>query len=388
LADSTAPGRVSRRGASPGPRAVQQDSPPPPRAGQRAPVFLRGLTLVLRIVGAVFFGYLGLRTAEAVAEGDSGLTSVIYWTAIPAGFTAFGIVVTPLVLRPGMQRIQEWGQGIRPAALVLGTIGLLAGLLAGALLSPALFTLPGVGGPIAVFIASFALAVVGVAVMVGREAEFSEFFSRYLPSAGSGAPPAAAEIVVDTSAIIDGRIADIAATGFVPGSLLVPRFVLDELRRIADSADAMRRTRGRRGLEVLARLQKESAVPVRIGEEDYPEAPDVDAKLLRVCRELAAPILTNDFNLNQIAEVEGVRVLNINSLANAIKTVILPGEDMAVRIIQEGKEAGQGVAFLDDGTMVVVEGGRRFLNESLDVTVTRVLQTAAGRMIFAQPRAA
>ncbi|HEU4759532.1 MAG TPA: PIN domain-containing protein [Dehalococcoidia bacterium] len=346
----------------------------------------RGLVVIVRIVGAIFFGFLGLRAGQALAEGDTGLVKLLFWTVTPVGFTLFGALATPIILIPLLQRFQDWAKAIKPIQLVLGTAGLLAGLLVGALLSPALFTLPGIGGLIAPFIVSFVLGILGVAVMVGREEEFAGFLDRYAPGAAKTA--AARDIVVDTSVIIDGRIADVAATGFLQGRLVIPRFVLDELRHIADSPDALRRNRGRRGLEVLSRLQKEAPIPIRIADEDFPDARDVDGKLIRLCQQLKAPILTNDFNLNRIAELEGIQVLNINSLANTVRVVILPGEEMAVRIIQEGKEVGQGVGFLDDGTMVVVEGGRRYLNEQLDVTVTRVLQTVAGRMIFAQPKGA
>jgi uncharacterized protein YacL len=193
-------------------------------------------------------------------------------------------------------------------------------------------------------------------------------------------------IVVDTSAVIDGRMADIVETGFIMGTLVIPRFVLDELRYIADSPDSLRRNRGRRGLDVLNRLQKEALVPMEVSETDFEDAPDVDSKLIRLAKSQGSSIMTNDFNLNRIAELEGVQVLNVNHLANAVKVVVLPGEEMEVRIIQEGKESGQGVGFLDDGTMIVVEGGRRYLNEQLEVIVTRVLQTVAGRMIFAAPK--
>jgi len=193
-------------------------------------------------------------------------------------------------------------------------------------------------------------------------------------------------VVVDTSAVIDGRIVDIGRTGFILGTLVVPRFVLDELQRIADSPDPMRRNRGRRGLEMLSALQKDAISPVEISEQTYPEIGEVDAKLVAFAREHGAAILTNDFNLNRVAELQGIRVLNINELANAVKAVLHPGEELAVRIIQEGKEPGQGVGYLDDGTMIVVEGGSRFMDRELNVTVTRVLQTVAGRMIFAQPR--
>ena len=193
-------------------------------------------------------------------------------------------------------------------------------------------------------------------------------------------------IVVDTSAIIDGRIAEIVESGFIYGTLVVPRFVLDELQHIADSSDTLRRNRGRRGLEILARMQKEPGHAGRDHRGRRPDEPEVDAKLVALARTRSRVILTNDFNLNRVAELQGVRVMNINSLANAVKPAVLPGEELRVRVIQEGKEPGQGVGFLDDGTMIVVEGGARHIDKDLDVAVTRVLQTVAGRMVFAQPR--
>jgi uncharacterized protein YacL len=193
-------------------------------------------------------------------------------------------------------------------------------------------------------------------------------------------------VVIDTSAVIDGRIADIAEAGFLQGTLVVSRVVLDELQRIADNADTLRRNRGRRGLEILSRLQKDGRVPVEIVDDAFPEIGEVDAKLVALARSRSGTILTNDFNLNRVAEIQGVRVMNVNSLANALKPAVLPGEELRVRVIQEGKEAGQGVGFLDDGTMIVVEGGARYLDREIDVGVTRVLQTVAGRMIFALPK--
>jgi uncharacterized protein YacL len=195
-------------------------------------------------------------------------------------------------------------------------------------------------------------------------------------------------ILVDTSAIIDGRIADISQTGFVAGTLVVPRFVLEELQHIADSADSLRRNRGRRGLDILQRLQKDARVPVEISDADAENTPEVDAKLVKLARQWHCPIITNDFNLNRVAELQGVKVLNINELAHAVKPILLPGEEMAVLIIQDGKESGQGVGYLDDGTMIVVEGGKSYMGSTIDVTVTRVLQTVAGRMIFAHPKQA
>jgi uncharacterized protein YacL len=193
-------------------------------------------------------------------------------------------------------------------------------------------------------------------------------------------------ILVDTSAIIDGRLADISETGFVTGTLVAPRFVLEELQHIADSADSMRRNRGRRGLEILQRLQKNPAVAVEISDADPENVPEVDAKLVKLARQWHCPIITNDFNLNRVAELQGVKVLNINELAHAVKPILLPGEEMSIKIMQDGKEIGQGVGYLDDGTMIVVEGGKSYIGNTVDVTVTRVLQTVAGRMIFAHPK--
>jgi uncharacterized protein YacL len=206
----------------------------------------------------------------------------------------------------------------------------------------------------------------------------------------TGAAPAgpreAGVKLVDTSAIVDGRIADIAATGFLEGRLVVPRFVLRELQRLADGGDAQRRNRGKRGFEVLRRLQGLAGVSVDIGEEDVAERREVDLKLLELARRRGAAILTTDYNLNRLAEVSGIMVLNVNDLANALKPVVLPGEVLRVQVLREGKEAGQGVGYLEDGTMVVVDQGRPFVGQEVAVVVTSALQTSAGRMIFARLR--
>lgn len=192
--------------------------------------------------------------------------------------------------------------------------------------------------------------------------------------------------ILDTSVIIDGRIFDICQTGFVEGPLVIPSFVLDELRHVSDCSDSLKRTRGRRGLDILNKIQKELPIEVQIWEGDFPEINEVDSKLLKLTQKLDGKVLTNDYNLNKVAEVQGVTVLNINELSNAIKPVVLPGEDMKLTIVKDGKESGQGIAYLDDGTMIVVEGGRKYIGEEIDVTVTSVLQTAAGRMIFAKQK--
>ena len=191
--------------------------------------------------------------------------------------------------------------------------------------------------------------------------------------------------VLDTSVIIDGRVADVCETGFLEGTLIVPQFVLRELQQIADSSDVLKRNRGKRGFDVLQRLQRMAKVTVRIHDQDFPQIREVDRKLIELAKTLGGKVVTNDYNLNKVAELSGVPVLNINELSSAIKPVVLPGELMHLHVLKEGKEAGQGVAYLDDGTMVVVDHGKKYIGQMLDVTVTSVLQTTAGRMIFARP---
>ncbi|KUG21848.1 membrane-associated protein [hydrocarbon metagenome] len=190
--------------------------------------------------------------------------------------------------------------------------------------------------------------------------------------------------VLDTSVIIEGRIADICDSGFIEGDLIVPRFVLNELQFLADSSDSMKRLRGRRGLDVLNHMQKSTNINIEIVEQDFPKIKGVDGKLVALAKQLNAKLLTNDYNLNKVAQLQGVRVLNVNELANAMKPVVLPGEQMTVKIIREGKESGQGVGYLDDGTMIIVDSGQKMLNMNVDVVVTSVLQTTAGRMIFSE----
>jgi len=285
----------------------------------------------------------------------------------------------------GRRQLQHIPAYVFPAAI----IGLVIALLISVLLAVPLSMLPGLWGKITPTAVSLFLCFVAISIMVTRGREFFRMFGLSFPERVGGigkVVPRNGQVIVDTSAIIDGRIADISQAGFIPGSLIIPRFVLDELQHIADSYDAVRRNRGRRGLEMLTKLQKESNIPVNISEMDVKDVKDVDSKLVKLAKIFGCAIVTNDFNLNRVAELQGVQVLNVNELANAVRPVVLPGEEMEVRIIQEGKEVGQGVGFLDDGTMIVVEGGRRHINSRIEVVVTRVLQTAAGRMIFAHPK--
>ncbi|MCI0769402.1 MAG: PIN domain nuclease [Chloroflexi bacterium] len=287
------------------------------------------------------------------------------------------------------RRITRAISGVPLSTVVAGCIGVFIGLVAAALIAVPLSFLPDPAGawlPLAMLVVSL---VGSIAVALVREQELLRLL-RLMPDGERSASPASGggcnSILLDTSAIIDGRIADVNRTGFIHHTLIVPRFVLDELRHIADSPEAMKRTRGRRGLDVLTRMQRESGNPIEIVDSRTGDA-DVDGELIDLARRMPASILTTDFNLNRVAAIQGVKVLNINDLANALRPVLVPGEAMYIRIVQDGKEAGQGLGFLDDGTMVVVEGGRPFIGSDTEVTVTRVLQTSAGRIIFAQLKA-
>jgi uncharacterized protein YacL len=345
----------------------------------------------IRVLGATLGALVGLGLA---AIGGQATADVPYAGAIVAAWTVawmiVGFAVLPyLTVVPASWLVREV-QAMSTAEFVTAIVGLLVGLVAGLLLGlPFANVGPPVGTWLPVAVSLFlGLGMMGLTV-AKREDLIAAAEAAGIVRRPRGEDPTAASptIVVDTSVLIDGRIAEIIESGFVYGTLVVPRFVLEELQHIADSSDALRRARGRRGLDILARMQRDPRTPVEIVDDDAPGIAEVDAKLVDLARRRGRAILTNDFNLNRVAEVQGIRVLNINSLANAVKPAVLPGEELRVRVIQEGKEAGQGVGFLDDGTMVVVEGGSRLLDREVDVAVTRVLQTVAGRMIFAQPRA-
>lgn len=339
------------------------------------------LEFLLRLIGMGVFAVGGWQLGVFLA-GRADTPYIRYVLVLSLAGAALGLLLTPLLtIRP-----LEWSRRkIRqlPAhQLFAGIIGLVIGLIIAALLALPLSLLPGPFGQILPFIGAILFGYFGAAVMVMRQRDLFSLvggqFSRDNASREDGI------LLLDTSVIVDGRIADISQTGFIRGTMVIPRFVLNELQHIADSPDPLRRNRGRRGLDMLNKLQKDSAVPIRITDMDVEEFREVDDKLVRLARNLRCPIITNDFNLNRVAELQGVVVLNVNELANAVKAVVLPGETLHVRVIQEGKEPGQGVGYLDDGTMVVVENGRRYINSGINVVVSKVLQTSAGRMIFAQ----
>lgn len=337
---------------------------------------------ILRLVGAVVLASVGWWLGDGLASRAGGPENVRGIVVLALAGAGLGLLLTPyFTTRPAAWTIRKIRQ-IPAHHLVTGLIGLLLGLLVAALLAFPLSFLPWPFGWLLPFLATIICAYVGVATLVMRERDLAlavkARFSR------NGSEGTSRSILLDTSVIIDGRIADVSQTGFLEGTMLVPRFILSELQHIADSSDPLRRNRGRRGLDILNRLQKDPVVPIAITDLDAPEAKETDTKLVAVARQINAAILTNDFNLNKVAELQGIKVLNINELANAVKTVLLPGESLQIRIIQEGREADQGVGYLDDGTMVVIEDGRRHIGREITVDVTRVLQTVAGRMIFAQ----
>ncbi len=371
---------------------------------------------ISRIVGMLVAAAAALSICLTVNNDRHPIpVGLIVAITVASGILAFAI--TPYVVFPPARWALHLIRHTEVSDLVAAVVGLVVGLLIAALASILLSQiqflrlgqwLPTVAGVI--FVA------IGITTAIVRKGDFARLITANW-GANRAARRAAREerdhedeereepsrfrdrfsvkrnrgvdrILVDTSAIIDGRIADISETGFIFGTLVVPRFVLEELQHIADSADSMRRARGRRGLDILQRLQKEPSIQVEITDADAESIPEVDGKLVKLARQWHCPIVTNDFNLNRVAELQGVKVLNINELAHAVKPILLPGEDMQVKIMQEGKEVNQGVGYLDDGTMIVVENGKQLMGQSVDVTVTRVLQTVAGRMIFAHPKQA
>lgn len=274
--------------------------------------------------------------------------------------------------------------------LVGGALGLIVGLVIANLFGAPLARIPWVGPYIPV-VASVLLGYLGLSVGLKKKEEVLNLFSFFKLGSRQGRIeiPKGNYKVLDTNVIIDGRIADICKSGFLEGTLIVPRFVLEELQHIADSSEALRRNKGRRGLDILNQMRKEQGIRIEIRDFEGLENMDVDSRLIRVAKSLDAPVVTNDYNLNKVAELEGVRVLNINKLANAVKPLYLPGEEIGtVDVIKDGKEVGQGIAYLEDGTMIVIEGGKKYIGQSIGVLVTSVLQTSAGRMIFAKPKVA
>lgn len=343
---------------------------------------------ILRAAGALLGGLIGYQAAVVIgAWAPAGLPGGIALYAggvVVGGLAGVGAAV-PLgrAFVRAMARVLHGLASLALHDLVLGGAGLLAGLVLALLAGYLLDDLPLIG-PYVRLVAAVVFGYLGVHIAVQRRDEVAAFFPRHTAAAGADARAQSTPKLLDTSVIIDGRVAEVCRSGFLEGPLLVPRSVLSELQRIADSSDGLRRTRGRRGLDILNGLRRDLDV-VRIIEDGI-AGPDVDAQLVALAKARGAAIATTDFTLTKVAELQGVRVLNINDLAQALRPAVLPGEELSVHVVRDGKEAGQGVGYLEDGTMIVVEGGRRFIGETSDVVVTSVLQTSAGRMIFARPK--
>ena len=356
----------------------------------------RGIgTAVLRLVFAAIFGVTGFLLGQQAylhlisLHVASQFWQLAFLVAAPVAGAVIGVLLVPaaqVLFETELHQVERAIDRLAPGELVGGAIGLVTGLVIAFLVKSILFEFVAFAGPTGGYIAialylvlSIFAAFLGARVGAKQRVAIGRIAAPAASTSGGGEPK-----VLDTSVVIDGRVLDIVRSGFLEGPLLLPRFVLRELQLIADSADPLRRTRGRRGLEMLSTLQQ--TVPIEIVERDPEDIAQVDAKLVRLAQERGAKLVTNDYNLNRVAQVEGVAVLNINELANALKPVLLPGEELRVAVIREGREAHQGVGYLDDGTMIVIENGRRMIGETIDVAVTSALQTNAGRMIFARPK--
>lgn len=349
---------------------------------------------------AVIGGVLGYEWSDTVGQpffniietlfGLEKIRGEAYWMMLAGGVLFY--LLSSLIAGYVLQKVQQGEEKIASIPitdLIAGTVGMVIGLVMAVILATP-FEKAGIFSPVLHVIFTVMLGIVGFRFGYVKKEEFIVLLAKGRSAKdrnGTGEGKGFEEHkILDTSVIIDGRIADICKTGFIEGTLVIPEFVLEELQHIADSSDLLKRNRGRRGLDILNKIQKELEVKVLIYEGDFEEISEVDSKLVKLAKVLQGKVITNDFNLNKVCELQGVSVLNINDLANAVKPVVLPGEEILVQVIKDGKEHGQGVAYLDDGTMIVVEGGRDFIGTTLDVLVTSVLQTSAGRMIFAKPK--
>jgi uncharacterized protein YacL len=339
------------------------------------------LRIVFMLIFAVAGGIWGYDLAEL-----NNADIIRYTLGLALIGSLVGLILTPYFTTRPARALRSLLGRLSAESLFAGLAGLVVGLVIATLLAFPLSNLPQPFGSTLPFVGVILFSYFGVSLFVMRQGDIMSLFGSLSGRNEGGSSSSWTNlnrtILLDTSVIIDGRVTDIARSGFLPGTLLIPRFVLNELQYIADSPDGLRRQRGRRGMEVLNDLQKLPNVLVRISDIDVAGIREVDDKLVVLGKQLKSPVLTNDYNLNRVAELQGVTVLNINELANAVKSVVLPGEVLNINVFQEGKESGQGVGYMDDGTMVVVENGKEYIGEYMDVHVTKVLQTAAGRMIF------
>lgn len=364
--------------------------------------FIRGIFTVLGFLVGYLISELLIKLdiiKNIIHLGSNSVTLIITYSICIALFGFIFYIISPFIINfvwRTIELMENWLQKIPTNEIIIGASGLIIGLIIANLIVGSFTKLfiadkiLSIIGSIISIVTNIIFGVLGLNIAIKKREDFYNIFT-FLRRFGkdkkgrsdgklSGTIPK----ILDTSVIIDGRILDILKTGFIEGPIVIPSFILEELRHIADSSDSLKRTRGRRGLDILNEIQKDLPLTVEICEKDFQNIQEVDSKLLKLGETMGGKIITNDFNLNKVAEFQGVPVLNINELANSIKPVVIPGEEMHIQIVKDGKEAGQGVAYLDDGTMIVVEGGKKYLSESVDVIVTSVLQTAAGRMIFAR----
>lgn len=384
------------------------------------------VTVLLAVIGGVILHLASPVLTELIStevlKTDMGLYKLTMANVILIGVGMVvggiaGYLVSPYFVAK-LQKFSIWVEGqlskMPLQDVIAGVVGLAIGLIIANLLGGTFVNIPVIGNYLPVLF-SIVFGYLGIHIVVRKQKEIGELFGRMMklkkkPREKQGedgtVQPAAQPVpaapampaggygsydslvgckLLDTSVIIDGRIADICGTGFLDGKLLIPVFVLEELQHIADSADALKRVRGRRGLDILQKIRTESGLQVEIINQDFEDITEVDSKLIRLGQQLGGKIVTNDYNLNKVSELQGVPVLNINDLSNAVKPVVIPGENMHVTVVKEGKEQGQGIAYLDDGTMIVIENGRYHLSKAIEVEVTSALQTSAGRMIFAKP---
>lgn len=357
------------------------------------------IKIIFTIIGLIT-GYIvsGILLKVKAVSQISFLSKAIGIISTHTFFTLlFGIIlhfISPRIydsIVKVIEYIEKNIQKLTATEIIYGGLGALISLILTSLIGLPLNSIDFYGlGPILFVLLNLIFAIIFASIFIEKKDDISNVFVNIKKSSIKEKKPKSSikniPKVLDTSVIIDGRIFDICGTGFVEGPLVIPSFVLDELRHISDSSDSLKRNRGRRGLDILNKIQKELDIETQIWEGDFPEIQEVDSKLLKLTQLLKGKVLTNDFNLNKVAEVQGVSVLNINELANSIKPAAIPGEEMRVVVIKDGKESTQGIGYLDDGTMIVVEGGRKFIGEQIIVLVTSVIQTAAGRMIFAKPK--
>lgn len=384
------------------------------------------VTVLLAVIGGVILHLASPVLTELIStevlKTDMGLYKLTMANVILIGIGMIiggvvGYLVSPYFVAK-LQKFSIWVEGqlskMPLQDVIAGVVGLAIGLIIANLLGGTFANIPVIGNYLPVLF-SIVFGYLGIHIVVRKQKEIGELFGRMMklkkkpreklgedgivqpaaqpapmapamPAGGCGSYDSLVGCkLLDTSVIIDGRIADICGTGFLDGKLLIPVFVLEELQHIADSADALKRVRGRRGLDILQKIRTESGLQVEIINQDFEDITEVDSKLIRLGQQLGGKIVTNDYNLNKVSELQGVPVLNINDLSNAVKPVVIPGENMHVTVVKEGKEQGQGIAYLDDGTMIVIENGRYYLNKAIEVEVTSALQTSAGRMIFAKP---